>query len=1116
MKQRIRQCIVFLAMCIVFCLAGINAFAEENTVTVNVTGTYGQTEARSMCNMINDFRTGNDAWYWAEDNQEKRKCTDLKELDYDFELEQIAMQRAMEIAIYNSHTRPDGRECWTAYAGSEISRINKGENIAVGYTTAQKVFTGWQEIDDDYDGQGHRRNMLNSTYTAVGIGHVYYNGTHYWVQEFGNPTSSVAYSVANDKETSVQVNILKTNITASSIDLSKKEITLSYRTYAELPDVITQINTPRAWSATFKEWFPVDFTDIVWTSADENIASVADGKIVANSLGTVALTATVPALNKSTSVTVTVNPRSIADAQVTLSESRYDYDGTAKEPQVTVTLDGALLQVGTDYDITYNNNTNHGTATVTITGKGNYCGTVSEKFTINEASITQCSITGIPGESDTPPSYTGQKIQLNISIKQGKRLLEEGTDYTVLYSDNTNAGTASVKITGIGNYKDFQDYTFAISPIDLSKCEISDIEGLTYDGNAKKPVPSVTWNGTELKQNTDFSIDYENNINAGTATITLTGKRNFKGTRDVTFAIGQAELTDSMVPEITEQVYTGNPLEPSVTVQNLTLKKDYSVSYSNNTKAGQKTGVATVTGINNYKGTVTRNFTIKPVDLSDSKVVTIDFEESHVYTGSPITPEVTVSWNGQSLKKDTDYTVSYEKNVNASNQAAVIVTGTGNFAGTREEAFEITAIDLREAGAASIGPIAAQSYTGTGITPDVTVRYKGSELEEGDYSVSYGDNTAVGTATVTVKGEGNYQGSITTTFEITPINLAAATISEIADQPFTGSKITPELTVQWNDLPLNKGVDYAVEYKNNIAVGTASVTLTGAGNYTGTVTKSFQITQASIAGGGYTVSGIPEKAAYTGEEIKFSDIKVTRTVGDSEITLTKGMDYTVAYAKNINVSEDPAEVIITGAGNYKGSITKTFQITPVDISNYLVEGIAASYAYTGADITPAVTVKDQAGNILPDKNYSVSCTNNKDAGTATITVAGTGNYSGKIEKNFEITKITLSKDTVTIAPIAAMSYTGKEIMPVPVITWNNIRLVNDTDYRVSYQDNVTVGKNASVTVSGINNFTGSIDSITFEIVPASIDNCTVASIPNQTYTGSEITPALTVTNGSVP
>ena len=188
--------------------------AANGTKTISVTAEFGQSEARSILDMINEFRTGNDAWYWDKDNETVIKCSSLGELKYDYKLEETAMQRAVEIAIEFSHTRPDGRNTWTAYTENGINLITAvtcGENIASGHLTAGEVHEDWREDFADYEHQGHRRNLLSSKYKAVGIGHAYYNGTHFWVEEFSGSEADTDYKAPLDGSKEYQISVKDTD-----------------------------------------------------------------------------------------------------------------------------------------------------------------------------------------------------------------------------------------------------------------------------------------------------------------------------------------------------------------------------------------------------------------------------------------------------------------------------------------------------------------------------------------------------------------------------------------------------------------------------------------------------------------------------------------------------------------------------------------------------------------------------------------------------------------------------------------------------------------------------------------------------------------------------------------
>ncbi len=200
------------AMIVVMAVAFTTVFSipaqAEETRTYTITGKFYQTKARSMLKKINNFRTGKDAWYYSETGS-KVKCDDLKKLTYDYQLEKIAMQRAMELAVVFSHTRPNGQSCFSLCPSSYMML---GENIAMGtdtYMTVDTTFEMWQETDYGYEGQGHRRNMLSEGFTCIGIACFEIDGDRYWVQEFGNPNSGAKKTKACNKTKTKKIKYIK-------------------------------------------------------------------------------------------------------------------------------------------------------------------------------------------------------------------------------------------------------------------------------------------------------------------------------------------------------------------------------------------------------------------------------------------------------------------------------------------------------------------------------------------------------------------------------------------------------------------------------------------------------------------------------------------------------------------------------------------------------------------------------------------------------------------------------------------------------------------------------------------------------------------------------------------
>ncbi len=197
--------LIYLLLVIVL-LSNNSTEVQAKTKKITVKGSYSQTDARTMLSSINELRTGDDSWYWNGGNTYKIQNSSLKSLKYDYTLEKIAMTRAIEIAVTFSHTRPNGKSCWTAYT-KKLKNSAKGENIAAGYDTVEEVYEAWEEEDEKYNGQGHRRNMLSKSFKYVGIAHVVIKGRDYWVQEFSSKKGSTSYT--SPKESGFKAKVTK-------------------------------------------------------------------------------------------------------------------------------------------------------------------------------------------------------------------------------------------------------------------------------------------------------------------------------------------------------------------------------------------------------------------------------------------------------------------------------------------------------------------------------------------------------------------------------------------------------------------------------------------------------------------------------------------------------------------------------------------------------------------------------------------------------------------------------------------------------------------------------------------------------------------------------------------
>lgn len=420
--------------------------------------------------------------------------------------------------------------------------------------------------------------------------------------------------------------------------------------------------------------------------------------------------------------------------------------------------------------------------------------------------------------------------------------LTEDADFDFSYSDNKQAGQATVTVTGKGNYTGAKSTTFTILGVDISECTIGTVPNCTYNGLAQTPTATVTVNGTTLSSETDFTFSYSNNINVGEATLTVTGKGNYSGKNSKTFKIDPRSISGATVADIPAQAYTGSGVEPLPRVTDLgralTKDTDYTLSYEHNTEVGTATVI--VTGKGNFEGALTANFNIV-ADINKVTVTGIDAE--YEWTGTAIIPEPVVTLSGVTLVKGTDYTVTYSDNTDIGT-ATVTITGKGAYNSVKTVTFGIVEADISAANITGLDR--NYEYTGSAIAPEFTVSLRGKNLVKGtDYTVVYRNNVNLGSAVVDITGTGNYKGTKSTAFTVVKANIARAQVTAInPSYEQTGSEIEPVPVVTIDGVNLVKGADYEITYENNVNIGTATYTVTGIGNYTGSISGTFKITIA--------------------------------------------------------------------------------------------------------------------------------------------------------------------------------------------------------------------------------------------------------------------------------
>ena len=414
----------------------------------------------------------------------------------------------------------------------------------------------------------------------------------------------------------------------------------------------------------------------------------------------------------------------------------------------------------------------------------------------------------------------------------------------------------------------------------------------------------------------------------------------------------------------------------------------------------------------------------------DIKELTIEEISDYNYTGSEIKPKVTIKNGDTVLKENTDYAVTYINNTEVG-QASAIIKGIGNYEGTVIKTFNIknpenNRTNINEL---SVSDIENQSYIGLKITPDVEIRRTDNTklTRNTDYTLRYYDNIDVGTASIEIIGVGNYTGNRKVTFNIVPKDISTAIIKDIDEQEYTGEEITPKIQITDGSAELIENKDYEITYRDNIEIGNATVEIKGIGNYTGNTSKHFNISEETQEQyltniNDLSISDIDDKI-YTGKVITPEVI-----IKDGEKILIKDTDYELSFENNLNVGT--GTVIITGKGDYTNSAQKAFNIVRKDIKFTQIMDIK-DQTYTGKEITPEIVITSDSIKLKKDQDYTVQYSNNKEKGTAIVTITGINNYTGQTVKTFNIVSEKKDIDTKTssINTVGQGKITSPKILP---------------------------------------------------------------------------------------
>lgn len=775
----------------------------------------------------------------------------------------------------------------------------------------------------------------------------------------------------------------------------------------------------------------------------------------------------------------------------------YVYNGNKITPQleVTYTASGKTIKLveGTDYQFTATDvGPNVGKYTVKAKGIGHYSGTLSQVYTIAASDLSACKLS-----SNTLPdyTYTGKEIKPDVSgitiTNTAGTVLKQDVDYKVKgYSNNTaiaNKGDAkapTVTLMGIGNYIGTVDLKFSIVTKSISdSVTVEAIPDQMFTGEKLTPSVSLMYGDVVLKENTDYKLTYSNNVNPGKATISIEGTGAYSGTLTTKFNI-IGDLSNA-------KQFTIHGCQPTYSLQaNGTLQftdAGISIKYQNQSNVDSSGNMNTMyLDPSNYEIQqyncdrpgegqlifVGKNYCIGsqmiPIrvvgELKNVEVINVN--DQYDYTGKPITPKPIVQYGSQVLTEGQDYTLTYGKNVEVGKTAGRIfiqqVSGTGTYyTGTKTADFNIY-YNLSKAKVTGLD--STYSYTGKEITPEPQVTCAGKTLQKDvDYSLTYTNNTDAGTASLVINSvDGVSIGNQVINFEIKGINLADSEMNITLDGQssgttvtYTGDYIQPKVVVTYGGKTLTQTKDYNVSYAENLNVGQASVTISGAGSYYGAVTKNFTIAPKDLAETDINVK--VSNAGYAGGHKVVPQMSITY----NGHTLQEGTDYICELSNNEYVSVDSkASATFTGKGNYTGKRTAEFEVTKVNLAGGTVKLDKTSAVYTGEVITPEVEVSCPIGDgttyiLKKDIDYTINYGNGiKDAGKYNISIRGDGNFYGSLHPTFTVEPKSIAADDITVS-IPDMDYTGSAVEPKLVVTdtTRGVKLVKGTDYDVTFKNN---------------------------------------------------------------
>ena len=1134
---------------------------------------YQQTEARKMLDLVNGFRKSEDAWYWDSSDTEKISVEGLGDLQWDYNLEEIAMERAAEISLLFEHTRPDGTRCFTAFEnGSGYTYTWEGENIAYNYSnTPQYAFDQWKEQNENYAGQGHRRNMLNTQYNAIGIAQVVYMNRHYWVMELGKSSKPCTEETEAEDGTRT-LDVLTAANQTKIMNVTEPEVEVPYGESTEQPMISAKI---------MLQWARMVQIYAEWKSDDPSTADVQNGTIQGKKVGNTTLRTTLfPDYENEQEVTasVTVAPLKLTDADVTLDKDSYAYTGEAIEPAVTVIWNGTRLAEGTDYTVTYDNNRASGTASVTVKGTGNYGGIITKYYTII------CDHQYDDGVVVTEPDCTHEGVR-----KYTCKICGDEKTESIKATGHTVALIPAVDPTCIESGLTEGEYCTVCSEVLKEQKVIPAlghdfVDGVCTRCDAKKPVlsekdftvtipDSLIYNGKAKPVTVKLA---DGITDAGTITVSyyqngekLSGAPVNAGTYEVRISVEESNTYYKSVDlHLAQWDYTIKKAKVTIKADDVTVKKG---------KALPKTYTYKVTGL------------IGDDELGFEPQIYCAATDSSVIGTYEIRPYGTVELDNYTITYETG-TLTIEENepiaqgtINETygnitwiidGDGVLAVEGQGDVAEptTYKNNFpdripwypyrdKITAAKIKVTGMKAASSLFYECKNMTSVdlsgfdTSQTTNMYRMfafcESLEELDLSSLKTSNTDkmkemfAGCKKLRVLDLSGFD-----TAKVTNVNSMfedCTSLEKVDVSSFDTSKVT-DMQYMFSGCENLKYLDLNhFELKDSCAVMGMiyeCVSLTYIRTPKNMPTKSNQvlILPGKSSDTWYDLDGnvvitIPtglaesvilyknnkevlkqpiglvaekEKTTYEwGEDLALDDLSVSiRYMDESREAVS---DYTT-NADSIDMSEPGEKKLHIVYGDMTADVKITVTAKQLDDTN-ITFNVLPEYTYDGKEKTPAVEVYYNGQMLVPEVNYTVSYENNKDAGQGTVWITGQDRYAGTVKAEFTIQKavLTVTAPDRTVVQGARLTDDGTTCSVDGLCGTD--RLIKEPTYTCTI-DTDTVGIYPDAIVPSDADAGDNYEIVyvngTLTVIERQTQDLAVKEILEMDYTGSALKPALTV------